>query len=171
MKIEVLTNFKCASVIAPFIQNSEWDGELWITLVEIKFRVWHDSNTAGGLQQRLLNVEYIDYTIKAGFVTNFGSIPSIARWSLNPMGKPLISYAIHDFMYAKENYFYQSEADRALKDLCLYYNESRWNSNKIYAGVWIGGWTSFHKKTSIYKPVSREVIEHICKSNNLKLAA
>lgn len=141
-------------VIVPFIQKGVWDGINWITLVDIEF---------------ILNGK--KHTIRRGFVTDFGSIPSLARVTINRMGKAAVGFVIHDWLRI-DNEILQvcstKEADQALYDIGRMYGEGRYTMGKIYYSLRMFGWTANVGENQYFK-IDLEVIKYICSCNNVKI--
>ncbi|MBN2640353.1 MAG: DUF1353 domain-containing protein, partial [Victivallales bacterium] len=80
----------------------------------------------------------LELTVKAGFITDGGSIPWWYRWRLSPTGKFLIAYLVHDIIYATE-YLSRAEADWILLELVQELGGNWVIRNNIYLAVRWGG--------------------------------
>ena len=152
-QVEVITPLKCL-VPSPFIEGGEWDGKNWIMLTSIEF---------------ILNGKKC--TIPAGFVTDFGSIPRIARVTIDKMGLCAVPFVIHDWLREEneeEQVCTTKEADEALYELGLKYGCSKYTMFKIYYSLRMFGWAA-DVGENVYCKVDHQVIEYICHSNKLKL--
>ena len=147
--ITPLKNFVCL----PYVKNGKWDGENWITLTDLVFRL-----KCGEM-----------ITIKSGFVTNFGSIPALVRPFLDRAGKSLRGFVAHDYSYGKDIGLTRKEADNLLYELGREDGEGWWDSQMIYRGLRLGGWTHWQKAGIQFEKPGREVIEYIARSNGYKL--
>ena len=74
-------------VLIKLLVNGKWDGENFIVAKD-----WHIIFKNSRIR--------LELTIKAGFITDCGSIPRWYRWRLNPVGKFLIAFLVHDILYA-----------------------------------------------------------------------
>jgi hypothetical protein len=153
MKAHFITPLKKFACI-PFVKKGEWDGETWITISNLFVRMPDNS------------IECIE----SGFVTNFGSIPRPMRITLDRMGKSLRAYVFHDMFYSKGFKKYkQRECDKFLYDLSRDDGESWWSAQKINKGLAIGGWANFRKTPAKFRPIDKETLQYITKSNGFKL--
>ena len=154
VNVKVITPLK-KFVIVPFIKDGLWDGELWLTLSVVEF---------------VLNGK--KYSIPAGFITDFGSIPRLARMTIDRMGKAAIGFVIHDWLREEDEAAQPvstKEADLALYEIGLQYGEGWYCMNKVYYSLRSFGWTA-NVGENEYGKVDIEVIKYICHSNRLKLA-
>lgn len=151
--VKVLTPLKFL-VIQPFIQKGVWDGINWFTLVDIEF---------------LLKGK--KHKIPRGFVTDFGSIPAIARVTIDRMGKAAIGFVIHDWLREDDEVLQvcsNKEADQALYEIGRFFGEGRYTMNKIYYSLRWFGWTANVGENQYFK-VDTEVVRYICSCNNIKI--
>jgi len=147
MTIELLTDPKYF-VTGQFFYNGEWDGENWITLSDIEFSI--------NLQK---------FKVPAGFVTDFASVPKIARSVVNRIGHGCIGYVIHDYLRKDTQQEISTKtADKALYKFMRLLGESRYTSKKVYYGLRLFGWTAKIGPNQFQK-IDPKVIDHICKSN------
>ena len=153
INVKVITPLK-QFVIVPYIKGGVWDGELWLTLSVVEF---------------VLNGK--KYSIPAGFITDFGSIPRAARMTIDRMGKAAIGFVIHDWLREEDEAAQPVStkvADLALYEIGLQYGETWWCMNKVYYSLRSFGWTADVGENE-YGKVDIEVIKYICHSNRLKL--
>lgn len=147
MTVELLTDPKFF-VVSQFFYNKEWDGENWITLTDIEFTV--------NLQK---------FIIKAGFVTDFASVPKIARGAVNRIGRGVIGYVIHDWLRKDSQQELSTKtSDKALYEFMRLLGESWYTSRKVYYGLRSFGWAVTVGPNQFAK-IDPEVIEYINKSN------
>lgn len=73
-----------------------------------------------------------------GFITDGGSIPWWYEWRLNPVGKYLKAYLVHDILYATE-LIDRATADAILRAMMKAMGANRFIRNAVYAAVRIGG--------------------------------
>lgn len=80
------------------------------------------------------------YTVKAGYVTDFGSIPFrlLRRW-LKRNGKSRVPSLFHDHMITTK-WKTREQADRLYKQMLIAKGETRLRINLYFAGVSIGRW-------------------------------
>ena len=103
-------------VVNPYLIENKWDGNNWLLLGYIDFKV--DNKT---------------HRIPAGFVTDFASIPKIARVTINRIGLAIIAFIIHDWLRKDELQEYSTkQCDEILYLLMRQFGESWYTSNKIY---------------------------------------
>lgn len=147
MTTELLTKQKFF-VVVPYIKGDKWDGINWITLTKIVFTV--------DLQR---------YEIPAGFVTDFASIPRVARVTINRIGKPVMAYVIHDWLRTdKDQVMSTKKCDKVLYDLSRQLGESWYTSNKVYYSLRVAGWTA-SIGVNKFAEIDPKVIQYIVDSN------
>ncbi len=124
MKAQLLTPLKQV-VIVPYVLKGEWDGVNWLTLTKIRFAI-----------------DDKEYAIPVGFVTDMGSVPRIARMTVDRMGKSLVAFVIHDYLYASDSTVAveRKVADEVLYQIGRFCGESWYTANKIYYAVRMFGW-------------------------------
>lgn len=113
--------------------NGEWDGSSYVLVKD-----WHFA-----FKNKRITLEI---TIKAGFITDGGSIPCWYRWRLNPVGKFLIAFLVHDILYASE-YLSRSEADWILLELVEELGGNWVIRNIIWSAVRVGGASVYQAHT------------------------
>lgn len=130
--------------ITPLIINGAWDTQNYVLV-----RDWHlvFENERGRLV----------VTIKAGFITDGGSIPWWYRWRLSPTGAYLIAYLAHDGIYATEA-LSRSEADLILLELCEALDANWIIRNEIWLAVRWGGGDVWKCHTDASKAAARELV-------------
>lgn len=95
---------KCEKpVLEKLLVDGVWDGSNYVLVKD-----WHIT-----FKNKRITLEI---TIKAGFITDGGSIPWWYRWRLSPTGKFLVAFLVHDILYASE-YLSRSEADWILLEM------------------------------------------------------
>ena len=114
MDVQLLTRVKDC-VIVPYVEYNRWDGVHWITLTTITFSI--DDKV---------------YEIPPGFYTDMGSIPRLFRATIDRMGKSLIAFVIHDYLYGEFSPFTRKQADKIMYEIGRYCGESWYTSNKIF---------------------------------------
>jgi hypothetical protein len=132
--------------ICPFYSAiKKWDGIQWCFYAD-----WNCNIKTEKYEFKLL--------VKAGFKTDGGSIPQVFQNIINPLGKYLYAFLVHDALYASE-YCTRAGADWILLELCEYLGASWIRRNEIYSAVRVGGgavWLT-HTKKSISS--SRKFVE------------
>lgn len=108
------------------IVNGKWDGKNYVLAED-----WCVDAKAGPYH---ITIELL----RAGFITDGGSIPWWYQWRLNPVGKYLIAYILHDILYATE-YLPREVADSILRELIRALGGNRVIRNAVYAAVKVGG--------------------------------
>jgi hypothetical protein len=104
----------------------------------------------GGRNWRLL--EAIIHThggiktiIPKGFETDFGSIPWIVRWLIDPYKA---EFVLHDFRYRCARIpITRLEADEELLECQKFSQVPIWERYAVYNAVRAGGWASFVKRS------------------------
>ena len=135
-------------VVQPYIKDGVWDGKNWILLGYIDFEV-------NGRRHR----------IPAGFVTDFASIPKLARVTINRIGLAIVGFVIHDWLRKDEQQEYTTQqCDEILYLLMRLFGEGWYTSNKVYYALRSLGWTC-SVGDNVTAQVKPGVIEHINKSN------
>ena len=93
--------------------------------------------------------EPIEIHVKAGFITDFASIPAFARLFLPKLGRYNKAAVIHDAIYrnAIPGYiFTRKEADTIFRDGMKDLGVAKWRINIMYWGVRIGGWMAWKQR-------------------------
>lgn len=159
MKTHLITDPR-KIVISRFYENSKWDGERWILLTTVVIRL-EDG--------RLL-------FIPAGFVTNFGSIPRFMRFMLDRMGKSIVAFVVHDWLYSilldswwPFNDLSRSDCDHILYQLSIQDGESWTDAQLINKGLKLGGWACFKKSDPIMQQPKESVISYMAECNGYKI--
>ena len=135
-------------VVEQYWKGGKWDGVNWITLTKIEFTV--------DLQK---------FIIPAGFVTDFASIPAIARVTINRIGRGVIGYVIHDWLRKDDQQELSTKtADMVLYKFMIMLGESWYTSNKVYYNLRMFGWTAKIGPNE-FATIDPKVIEYINKSN------
>jgi len=145
MNTKLITPLKYL-VIVPYQECGKWDGVNWLLLTDIVFSI-NDK----------------EYKIKSGFVTDFGSIPRVARITIDRMGNAIMPFVIHDWLREeKENQqpVTTKEADLILYRLGLNCGESKYTMNKIYYTLRCLGWLA-NVGDNQYALVDPETIKYI----------
>lgn len=84
------------------------------------------------------------FTVPAGFVTDFASIPR-GLWNLLPVhGRQDKAAVLHDFLYA-HNGVTRAEADALFREAMEAEGVGKVARNLMYAGVRAGGWKPWNK--------------------------
>jgi len=93
--------------------------------------------------------------IKAGFITDFASIPGFARIIIPKLGKYNKAAVVHDAIYQQEygtsntadSYdFTRKEADMVFRDAMIDLGVAKWKYTLMYYAVRLGGWASWRKR-------------------------
>lgn len=141
-------------VIVPYVSKGLWDGVHWVTLSDLDFTI---KMTEYGVE--------IKRTLRAGFVTDFGSIPKALRLAVDRMGKGLIPFVIHDYMYCEPNLITRKLADQMLGELCLHYHVGHFKSRAIYHAVRAFGWQHYGKTYIHQVRISSRALDAIVDSH------
>jgi len=80
------------------------------------------------------------YTIPAGFVTDFASVPRCLWLILPPMGKYGKAALLHDWFYNVKTTT-RREADRIFFQAMLLMGVAKWKAWVMYVAVRLFGWT------------------------------
>jgi len=148
MTVELLTKQKFL-IVVPYVKGGKWDGVNWITLADIVFIIDGER-----------------HTIKAGFVTDFASIPKISRVTINRIGHGVMGFIIHDWLRTDEGQIMSTKkCDKALYEFMIMLGESWYTSNKVYYSLRGFGWTA-RVGDNVFAKVDPKVIKYICDSNN-----
>lgn len=86
-----MKTFATVPDITPFAANwHEWDGKTWLLTEKMKVQFEYKSR-------------FYELTISQGFTTDGGTIPRMLwRVAGHPLGSYLLSYLVHDALYASE---------------------------------------------------------------------
>ena len=96
--------------------------------------------------------EYIEIRVKAGFETDFASIPVFVRLFLPKLGRYNKAAVIHDAIYQNIVYTYvnykftRKDADIIFHDGMRDLGVAKWRINIMYWGVRIGGWMAWKQR-------------------------
>lgn len=87
----------------------------------------------------------------AGMVTDFASVPKMARWFASIAGPYLPAAIIHDWLYTEESRLHYPQYDRAMADglflvLMKVLGVPWYKRTTMYLAVRAGGWVSFRKR-------------------------
>ncbi len=147
MIIELITPPKYF-VVEQFWLDGKWDGVNWITLTKIEF-----------------SIDLQKFIIPAGFVTDFASIPALARGTINRIGRGVIGYVIHDWLRNDiQQELSTKDCDTALYEFMRFLGEGWYTSQKDYWALRSFGWTA-KVGANQFVEVDKKVIEYINKSN------
>lgn len=80
-----------------------------------------------------------EYTVPAGFITDFASIPRLLRGIFKRNGKSRKPSVFHDHM-VRNNWKTRECADRMFKQMLLDVGMSKWRAQIYFIGVTIGRW-------------------------------
>lgn len=134
-----------------------------------------DKSRFGDEDPRWMTLTYIEFeingvrhSIRPGFITNLGSVPKFVRHIVDPVDETTLAYVIHDYLYSKDPdiNISQKDADKALYKIALMCEQDRLEAGAAWAGVRLGGWTSYKKSKPHYKKVSKDLLRKICEDNN-----
>lgn len=79
------------------------------------------------------------FTVPAGFVTNFASVPRAPLVYLLCGDTSSEAAAVHDFLYSAPHPVTRSVADAVLKEASAVTGVARWRRVLMWAGVRVGG--------------------------------
>jgi hypothetical protein len=88
-------------------------------------------------------------TVPKGFQTDFASVPRFIPIASNTLlDKSHRESVIHDYLYRDDSLplVTQKEADEVFFEAMTVRGKSKWVRYSMWAGVRIGGFTSYHKK-------------------------
>jgi hypothetical protein len=157
MQAYSITPFSQAVVVPALNPNTQkYDGSWWQTLVQLGY---------------IVNEK--EFNIEPGFLTDFGSIPSIARSIVSPSDQSLMGFLGHDFLYGDNNPtdFTKAEADEFLFILALTNGQDytkAWMTRKAVA--WFGS-RNYKRKDNVFIPVDEDLLIKINLDNNFKQPA
>jgi hypothetical protein len=89
------------------------------------------------------------YTVPAGFITDFASVPGFVFWR-SKSGKHNEASVLHDAMYSGEvevvphRIITRKDADLLFRDAMQASGVGKWSRNVMYAAVRLGGKGRFH---------------------------
>lgn len=134
--------------------DGKWAGDLFIMLVPLKFK--YDDK---------------EFETPSGFVFDIGSVPKIARGSVQNNDESTIGFAGHDWQHKAidnewkfENKFTKKESDNFLYDVIRYSGQSWYISQKTYWSVRAGAqFVSFQEDAPI---VDKEYLKWAIKTIN-----
>lgn len=87
--------------------------------------------------------------VKAGFLTDFASIPRILRWLIEKLGRYNKAAVIHDALYQDvvPGYkFTRKEADLCFLDGMADLGVIKWKRNLMYQAVRLFGWIAWKRR-------------------------
>lgn len=93
--------------------------------------------------------EYIEVHVKAGFVTDFASVPRIFRIIIPKLGRYNKAAVIHDAIYQNViagHKFIRAQADSIFRDGMIDLGVARWKVNIMYWAVRVGGGMAWRKR-------------------------
>jgi hypothetical protein len=132
-------------------ETGDYDGEWWQTVVRLSFVIDGEP-----------------FSIDPGYITNFGSIPKIARSIVDQADESLLGFIGHDFLYGDDNptEYSKEEADEFLFVVSLSNGQDffeAWFTRK--AVTWFGD-KHYKRSGNNFAPVAKELIAKICADNN-----
>jgi len=125
--------------------DGKWDGDNYVLKID-----WSIDADVSGYHINIV-------MLKAGFVTDGGSIPWWYEWRLNPVGKYLKAYIVHDIIYATE-YLPRAVADAILRELIKELGGNRFIRNAVYMAVRIGGGSVWKQHTEESIRIARNAV-------------
>jgi hypothetical protein len=132
-------------VITPHGIGTRWDGETWKLDKD-----WHIEVKKPSYQ---LNLQ-----VKAGFITDGGSVPRLFQNVIPPLGIYLPAFLAHDALYATE-YLERSIADWILLDLLQELGATWYRRNQVYLAVRAGGWLVWKHHTPESILAARDLVD------------
>ena len=95
--------------------------------------------------------EYIEIRVKAGFETDFASIPKIFRIIIPKLGRWNKAAVVHDYLYQYARYYPPTQITRKLADRCFLdamidFGVAKWKYNLMYWAMRVGGWMAWRKR-------------------------
>ena len=96
--------------------------------------------------------QYLEICVPAGFVTDFASIPRVARILISKLGRYNKAAVIHDYVYQTHTIrrangvvfcFDRSMADQCFQDGMRDLGVAKWKYTLMYLAVRIGGWAAW----------------------------
>ena len=103
----------------------------------------------------LEDFEFFGQVVKAGRITDFGSIPKFAKWFVDPVGILRPAFLIHDDLYnhlgkvvinGNEVKVTRLESDLRFLDIMVYIGTSLIKRNAVFQAVRLGGWVGWNRK-------------------------
>lgn len=88
--------------------------------------------------------EHVRYTVPAGFITDFASVPRLLWPILPPYGRYGKAAVLHDYLY-RSGIVGRCEADIIFKEAMEVLGVARWKRRVLYAGVRLFGAKRFNK--------------------------
>ena len=100
--------------------------------------------SVGGRQLYMLDAPlyFMGFMVPGGFITDLSSIPRLPFIYLLLNGISDLPGVLHDFLYST-GLVAREVADAILREACLAIGVPRWKANLIYAGVRLGGASSY----------------------------
>jgi len=98
--------------------------------------------------------DYIHVHVKTGFITDFASIPRLARLIIPKLGRYTKASVIHDYLYQHHDIditesisyaFNRKQADICFRDAMKELGVVKWKRNLMYWAVRLGGWVAWRK--------------------------
>ena len=107
-------------------------------------------------KHRIKRGEWVILEIPRGFVTDFASIPRLARLIIPKLGRHTKASVVHDYLYQYHNvnvheadrtyYTYKRKvADDLFLEGMIDLGVRHWKANLMYYGVRAFGWLAWHK--------------------------
>lgn len=87
--------------------------------------------------------------VPAGFKTNFGSIPRVFWWLMNPT--EWNAYVLHDYLYSTHYGNDKTECDHILYKALVAEGCNKVTATIVFIAVWLFGkkaWNGYNEKTS-----------------------
>ena len=150
MNARILTKFN-ETVFSPNVNphTNMYDGRWWKCICNIRYEV---------------NGEV--HTIEAGYLTDFGSIPKLARVFIDRSDETLLAFVFHDYCYGKGKMkLSRKEADMAMRSIALDCGQDKFEINATYYSVRAFGKSKFKVHHNFFSPVDAMVVHNVCADN------
>lgn len=104
----------------------------------IRVELAEDGLTAKLLEDFTACIRGLCFTVPAGFVTDFASVPQFLWWIIPPWGPYCGAALVHDYLYSKQLYS-RRIADAVFLELMKDAGVPWWKRTVMWLGVRLGG--------------------------------
>lgn len=89
-----------------------------------------------------------EFTIPAGFITDFASYPAVARFVFGVNDKSRYAAVLHDYLYSQQ-IGTRKQADVLFREALAHVGVEGWKRAILYRAVRIGGWVRYNDTKTV----------------------
>lgn len=149
------------AINSPALQQFQGDGSHFVLCEALKYELEHK-----GIEKTIIQKIGKIIVVPEGFVTDFASVPPLARSIISVLGKHAVPAIVHDYLY------WEQTCTRPEADSILFYAMDEYESNWFsrYA-VWSALWAAGGAAWSTNKADREKGLPRVIPSEYLPVAA